>query len=36
MIVPRPSGDGERIVSVLVESMVAGFPAGFGGIVTVE
>jgi beta-galactosidase len=36
MTVAFPPGNGERVVSVLIESEAAGSPAGLGGIVTVE
>ncbi len=36
MTVALPGGDGERVVSVLIEAAAVGTPAGLGGIVTVE
>jgi beta-galactosidase len=36
MTLTFPPGNGERIVSVLIEAEAAGSPAGLGGIVTVE
>jgi beta-galactosidase len=36
MTVAFPAGDGERIVSILIEAAALGMPAGLGGIVTVE
>jgi beta-galactosidase len=36
MTVAFPAGDGERIVSVVIEAAAPGDPAGLGGIVTVE
>ncbi len=36
MTVAFPGGDGERVVSVLIEAEAAGTEAGLGGIVTVE
>jgi beta-galactosidase len=36
MTVAFPAGDGERIVSILIEAAAPDTPAGLGGIVTVE
>jgi hypothetical protein len=36
MTVPFPAGNGERIVSVVIEAPAVNTPAGLGGIVTIE
>ena len=36
MTVVFPAGDGERMVSILVEAETPDTPSGLGGIVTVE
>jgi beta-galactosidase len=36
MTVPFPGGNGERIVSVVIEAAAVNSPAGLGGIVTIE